>query len=228
MCGMHYQRFRTTGDPGPAAPKRRANGTAPKWCAVDGCANGGRTKNGLCEMHYQRSRTVGEIGPAGRKTMQGGSTGVCTIEGCDKPAWNKGICQMHARRLRLTGELGAAESTRPNFTTRDPNSVRRANELGYVEIKVRGHVEAKKNGWALEHRVVMSDHIGRRLTKEENVHHLNGVRDDNRLENLELWTKSQPWGQRVSDKLAWARQIIDLYSTAPEDVRSGHSAVPTE
>ena len=43
------------------------------------------------------------------------------------------------------------------------------------------------------------------------MHHKNGQRADNRIENLELWSKSQPSGQRVVDKLRWAREIVALY-----------------
>lgn len=69
-------------------------------------------------------------------------------------------------------------------------------------------VDGKK---LLEHRYVMSQHKGRELYLHENVHHLNGDRSDNRLSNLQLWSKYQPAGQRVEDKVAYAKEIQKLY-----------------
>ena len=85
------------------------------------------------------------------------------------------------------------------------------DKQGYVKRWMPEHPNAYKSGYVKVHRQVMADHIGRGLLPHENVHHINGDKQDNRIENLELWLSSQPSGQRVQDKVAWAREILAEY-----------------
>jgi hypothetical protein len=90
-----------------------------------------------------------------------------------------------------------------------------ANKAKTRSVDQNGYVSIRRpwpsNGWVKEHRYVMELEIGRRLFPNETVHHRNGVRDDNRLENLELWASHHPPGQRVEDLVEWAKDILSLY-----------------
>jgi hypothetical protein len=88
---------------------------------------------------------------------------------------------------------------------------RTKSSTGYMLVQEPLHPAAHIVGYVAEHRLVMEKIIGRYLRPEETVHHINGKRDDNRPENLELWTSRQPKGQRVADLVAWAEEILSLY-----------------
>lgn len=75
---------------------------------------------------------------------------------------------------------------------------------GYVYINTsvlgRGNQVAGPQSYRmLEHRYVMEQHLGRLLEAHELVHHKNGIRNDNRIENLELWVGGHPKGQREAE-----------------------------
>jgi hypothetical protein len=87
------------------------------------------------------------------------------------------------------------------------------HHAGYVLRRVPDHPRCKgtKNKYVFEHILVMEEHLGRYLLPGETVHHKYGIRDDNRIEHLELWTRPQPSGIRAEDALEWAYKVIELY-----------------
>jgi hypothetical protein len=80
------------------------------------------------------------------------------------------------------------------------------DSTGYMLVKVppgtpgiKTRYGYNKHGWMLAHRYVMQIKLGRPLLKTERVHHINGRKDDNRPENLELWKRTHPAGVRAAD-----------------------------
>jgi hypothetical protein len=125
----------------------------------------------------------------------------CRVEGCGLPHGAKGYCYPHYYQWRKHGD--------PLIRLRARKGSGCTNPQGYRVVRGKA-----------EHRSVMSYFLGRCLTREESVHHLNGDRSDNRIENLELWSRYQPSGQRVQDKIEYANELIArygaLYSATPQ------------
>jgi len=114
---------------------------------------------------------------------------------------------------KMNSPMRLAKSKPPASGPESPHwrGGRTKNSKGYIYIYCPDHPHTASRNYINEHRLIMEKHLGRYLEKHENVHHINGIKDDNRIENLELWVKSQPSGQRAKDLLEWAQEIIKIY-----------------
>ena len=94
------------------------------------------------------------------------------------------------------------------------NGGRYKTRHGYIAAYAPEHPRARSNRiYVLEHILVMEGVLGRFLFVDETVHHKNGIRDDNRPENLELRAGQHGKGQRPADLVKWAKEILARYDT---------------
>lgn len=124
------------------------------------------------------------------------------VEACGLPK-NKPYISELAKKNRSLAKKGKRSSNWKGGRVMD--------RFGYIQIWMPNHPNAKMAGYIHEHRLKMSEKLGRPLESFENVHHINGDRSDNRISNLELWNTQQPSGQRVEDKILFAKNILKLY-----------------
>jgi hypothetical protein len=207
-CSTHYKRWLRHGDPNLGAKPRK------RKCTVADCPNFAEAK-GLCHGHYLRLLRTGKW-PMDLLSLR--LRTLCSVPNCDRLAHANGICPTHYRRLADRGNLRADEPI---------NTVAGLGFLnhGYRVVPIRRELRHLTNGKtpAEEHRFLMAMHLGRPLFPDEVVHHRNGVRTDNRIENLELWSTAHPSGQRTQDKVAFAVDILRRYRP---DLLSASASTP--
>lgn len=192
FCSSHYG-------------SRRSQSGFTKTCSLDGCFESHKAK-GFCIKHYERFQKYGD--PIAGGVFQARGVTCCTVEGCNNKPAGRGLCGKHYYRW---SKYGDPKIVKWEYGARERTEWHTAGLSGYVWRYDPTDKQATANGFVYQHRFVMSEMIGRALFANETVHHKNGNRADNRPENLELWAKSQPAGQRVKDLLEWAKTIIAQY-----------------
>ena len=207
-CGTHYSRFKNGRDiEAPIVPREKSKGKTCRWDDCDLPV----TNKGWCNAHYLRHMRGQPMDPPIRRTRR--EIGPCSWPGCEQSIRTASLCALHYGRKLNGSDMDAPVTTRSQPKSREGLD-RITNRYGYVEVRRQGHFGRAHSGgktWFQEHRYVMEVYLGRALHKGENVHHINGDKTDNRLENLELWLVHQPPGQRVKDLLNRAYALRERY-----------------
>lgn len=199
LCSSHSKQ-RRNGQALRALRPRRRNDELSVSCTFEDCGRKRKYHN-LCAGHAAQLDRGRPLTPLKRQIIG------CNFAGCANRHTARGYCSGHY------GQIMAGKALSPLRKTERREGCWYVDSNGYRVRRVRNDADSSSIV-EYEHRVVMEALLGRRLERFENVHHRNGIRDDNRPENLELWSVQQPPGQRVEDRIAWAVQLLRTY--APE------------
>lgn len=191
-----------------------------KYCS--GCSKSHSYSTVLCQNCHITKRKYGTLTPKEWEVS-------CKL--CDNVFINKWKNALYCPQCRIKYRLFNAKKKHkknPNAKPRRANGSGTTTKSGYRQITKVGHPNSSVNGKIQEHTFVMSEYLGRALFKNESVHHKNGIRDDNRLENLELWHCGQCSGQRLKEKLEWCKEFLLTYGYAVTEPRGVISEVTSQ
>ena len=166
-----------------------------KSCSVNGCTNAFYGRN-FCKKHYIYARR-------GAIPHRINDWRKCRIYDCKRAVVTGELCLVHHKRIMVCGDPMKTKYRKIGSGT--------ISSGGYIQKYLPGHPCGDKRGLTMEHRAVMSEILGRHLTRHEKVHHKNGDKQDNRIENLELWSVGHPKGQRALDLVDRAKEILKSY-----------------
>ena len=203
LCVPHRRRQIANGEGYDRSPIREYLSNSEE-CAVDWCESDVKSKS-LCGTHYIQMLRHGRILPKHEKLIE--NKRVCAEDGCEQITVGKKLLKCEDHITRYSGEPAIFDHLGREWVMDGMNNV------GY---RVRAFRSGSKRMRRMEHRVIMETVLERELLPNENVHHINGVRWDNRIENLELWVTRQPSGARISDLLDWSRDYLSKYGNESE------------
>lgn len=183
-CSCVYE-WAQPGRPSPYCPDCRTQ------CSAQPCGNARVAGSSMCSKHKSRAARGRPAHVAVERSRCGAFGPTCAHAECGDEVHARGLCRRHYGAAAKAGQLG-----RVYVPKRDARG--RLTRQGYREVPHPDHPVMVR-----EHRLVMANVIGRRLRRFETPHHKNGIKNDNSPENLELWAKPQPSGQRPEDLAAW-------------------------
>lgn len=196
LCQAHYMQQYSGKPLTPLkpTPRRYAVGAT---CEFEGCERPVRSL-GLCGAHHMQQYVGAELKPL----LQRNKGHICKVDGCDLDAHKLRYCIGHYTQVRRGQDVRPLRKGGTGLTFS-------LNKYGYIEARVypdhplyqyAHEVRSARAGRArrnLYHRLVMADLLGRPLLRTETVHHKDGDRANNAVENLELRHGSHGQGQRI-------------------------------
>lgn len=144
---------------------------AIRYCVMDGCDER-RVGQGYCRKHYNRWYKYGD--PTIVKKAYRHKSPTCEVEDCENPTLAKGMCELHYARFRRNGHTDLVKRFK-GWYMKD----------GYIYVYV------SKRHYEPLHRVLMEQHIGRKLLPDEHMHHIDGDPLNNSISNLAITNRSE-------------------------------------